>query len=85
MELIIEKAALKVLRKLQPKIAIAMLGRLEAIAANPMLNHANVKPLTGRKDSYRLRQGDWRIVYVVDRKAGRMHVLKIDTRGDVYK
>ena len=85
MDLVIEKAAAKVLRKIQPKLAAAMLKGMEIIAADPGANRANVKPLTGRKDAYRLRQGDWRILYVVDRKAQRVHVLKIDTRGDVYK
>jgi mRNA-degrading endonuclease RelE of RelBE toxin-antitoxin system len=85
MELVIEKAALKALRAMQPKVATVMLARLEAIAANPVASHANVKPLTGQKNAFRLRQGDWRAVYIVDRKARRMHVLKVETRGGVYK
>jgi mRNA interferase RelE/StbE len=85
MDLIIEKPALKVLKRIQPKLASAMLSRMNAIAADPMGNHANVKPLTGKRDSYRLRQGDWRIIYFVDPKEQRVHILNIDTRGDVYK
>jgi len=85
MELVIEKAALKALRAMQSKVATAMLARLEAVAAAPLANHANVKPLTGQKDAFRLRQGDWRAVYIIDRKTQRMHVLKIETRGGVYK
>ena len=27
----------------------------------------------------------WRIIYFVDRKEKRVHILNIDTRGDVYK
>jgi mRNA interferase RelE/StbE len=85
MELVIEKAAAKVLSKIQPKLAASMLKKMQTIAAAPMASHANAKPLTGRKDAYRLRQGDWRIVYFVDRAAQRVHVLAIDTRGDIYK
>ena len=85
MDLVIEKAAAKVLARIQPKLAASMLKKLEAIAADPTASHPNVKPLVGRKDAYRLRQGDWRIVYVVDRATQRMHILAVDTRGDVYK
>jgi mRNA interferase RelE/StbE len=85
MDLVIEKAASKVLVRIPPKLAASMTRKLEAIAADPAANHPNVKPLVGRKDAYRLRQGDWRIVYFVDRVTQRMHVLAIDTRGDVYK
>lgn len=85
MDLTIEKVAIKALRRIQPKLAASIMTKLEAIAADPVASYANVKPLTGRKDAYRLRQGDWRIVYFLDRKAQRMHVLDIDTRGDIYK
>ncbi|MBS0273953.1 MAG: type II toxin-antitoxin system RelE/ParE family toxin [Proteobacteria bacterium] len=85
MELAFAKAAIKALRAMQPKPAQAMTARLAAIAGDPMALHLNVKPLKGRKDAYRLRQGDWRAIYVIDRKAQRMHVLDIDTRGDIYK
>jgi mRNA-degrading endonuclease RelE of RelBE toxin-antitoxin system len=85
MDLVVEKAAAKVLKRIQPKLAAAMLERMNVIAADPMASRANVKSLAGRRDSYRLRQGDWRIIYFVDRKEQRVHVLNVDTRGDVYK
>lgn len=80
-----EKLAVKALRALQPKAALAMRVRLATIADKPMAPHLNVKPLKGRKDAYRLRQGDRRAIYIIDRKTQRMHVLDIDTRGDIYK
>jgi len=85
MELLFEKPALKTLKSMQPKLAAAMTGRLAAIAENPMAQHPNIKPLKGRKDAYRLRQGDWRAIYFVDRKSQQMHVLDIETRGGIYK
>jgi hypothetical protein len=66
MDLVIEKAAIKALRRLQPKLSASILTKLEVIAADPAASHANVKPLMGRK-------------------AQRMHVLDIDTRGGIYK
>lgn len=85
MDLVIEKSAAKVLQKIQPKLATSMLNKLEAIAADPMAHHANVEPLHGINNGFRLRQGDWRIVYEVDRKAHTVRVTKIGSRGQIYR
>jgi mRNA interferase RelE/StbE len=79
------KRALKTLKTMQPKAAQAMMERLEAIAADPFASHANVKPLTGAKDVFRLRQGDWRAIYQIDRKSDTMQVTAIGPRGSVYE
>ena len=85
MDLVIDKAAAKVLRKIQPKLAAAMLRKMEAIAADPMANHANVETLQGIRNGFRLRQGDWRIIYEVDKTADVVRVTKIGPRGQVYR
>jgi mRNA-degrading endonuclease RelE of RelBE toxin-antitoxin system len=84
MELLLEKAARKGLARMPKKAATAMLNRLEAIAANPIARHANVKPLTGFKHTFRLRQGDWRAVYWLVFELGQMRVVMVDVRGSVY-
>jgi mRNA interferase RelE/StbE len=45
---------------------------------------ANVKKLMGRP-GYRLRVGDWRVIYTLD--SGRLVILVLDSgaRGGVYK
>jgi mRNA interferase RelE/StbE len=85
MDLVIEKAARKVLRKIQPKLATSMLMKLEAIAADPMAHHANVEAMQGIRNGFRLRQGDWRVIYEVDMESNTMRVTKIGPRGQVYK
>jgi mRNA-degrading endonuclease RelE of RelBE toxin-antitoxin system len=67
------------------KAAVSMLIRLENIAANPRAQHANVKPLTGFKDTFRLRHGDWRAVYRLVYEANQMRVVVVDVRGSVYR
>jgi hypothetical protein len=37
-----------------------MIDRLKTIAADPFARHANVEPLKGERDAFRVRQGDWR-------------------------
>lgn len=85
MKLVIEKTAAKRLAKVQPALRAAILARLGEIAADPFAAHANVRAMTGEKDLFRLRHGDWRVVYRVVRIAGELRVLVLDTRGDVYK
>ena len=85
MDLIFDKDAWKVLRKMQPRAATAMMDRLEAIAADPLKPHPNVTAMQGMANAFRLRQGDWRAVYELDRKAGVMRVVKIGQRGQMYR
>ena len=66
------------------KARLSLIERLERISVRPFARHANVKPLTGYPGTFRLRQGDWRAVYVVDRKANQMRVTRIAPRGEVY-
>jgi mRNA-degrading endonuclease RelE of RelBE toxin-antitoxin system len=85
MELLLEKPARKGLERMPRKSAEAMLKRLENIAASPRAQHANVKPLVGFKDTYRLRQGDWRAVYRLVYEANQMRVVVVDVRGSIYR
>lgn len=85
MLLVLEKAARKGLDRMPAKAATAMLNRLESIAANPFGRHANVRPLTGERDAFRLRQGDWRAIYRIIREQGAMRVVLVDVRGSVYR
>ncbi len=85
MKLVLEKSARKGLDKMSTKAARAMCERLMAIADAPNAKHANVKPLTGSKDAFRLRQGDWRAIYELDRAADEMRVVVIDVRGSAYR
>ena len=85
LELIFHRRAEKVLRRIQPKTMAAITAALERIAAAPFDQHPNVKPLAGTKDGFRLRHGDWRVLYRIDRTANRMIVEIVGPRGDVYK
>ncbi len=41
--------------------------------------------LKGRKDEYRMKLPPFRIIFAIDKANKVIKVLKIDTRGDVYK
>jgi mRNA-degrading endonuclease RelE of RelBE toxin-antitoxin system len=60
--------------------------RVDEIAVDPFARHANVQRYKeGGPDNFRLRQGQWRVVCRIDRKAQQVQVQIIDTRGSVYR
>ena len=58
--------------------------KLEVIAANPHADHPNAKKLQGR-EGYRLRVGDWRVLYTIQSEKLVIVVLKVASRGEAYK
>lgn len=80
MRIQIDKPALKFLVK-QPKPQQERL--LRAIAKLP--EAGDIKPMAGHDDLYRLRVGDYRVLYTVENAILIVRVLQIGNRGDVYK
>ena len=46
---------------------------------------AGCKKLIGYTDQWRVRVGDWRVVYIVDDAAKRISVTRIAHRREVYE
>jgi hypothetical protein len=53
--------------------------------SRPFSRHRNVERIKGERDAFRLREGDWRATYRIDREAGEMRVLVVEPRGTVYR
>ena len=62
----------------------AIINAINAIAASPFAKHPNAARLAASQ-AYRLRVGDWRVIYEVDRKTKVMHVVVIAPRGRAYR
>ncbi|MDL1911893.1 type II toxin-antitoxin system RelE/ParE family toxin [Chloroflexi bacterium CFX6] len=78
------REAEKSLLRIPRKTAKLIREKLDAIAADPFANHPNAKKLQGR-EGFRLRVGDWRVVYRIQNEQLMIIVLKIASRGEVYK
>ena len=58
--------------------------KMELLATNPFAPIPNVTKLQSRQ-GYRLRVGDWRVIYEIDNDEVVILVLKIFPRGEVYR
>lgn len=65
-------------------IKLKILHIIEVVnAADNMNNFPNLKKLTGHKNSFRIRMGDYRIGIIIDRN--KVIFSAFDHRSDIYK
>ncbi len=57
--------------------------RIDALAGNP--RPRGVKRLSGTEDFYRIRVGDYRILYAIEHRELVVLVVKLGHRKDVYR
>jgi mRNA interferase RelE/StbE len=80
------KPALKTLERLEKNARVRILDYLEDLAEteNP-LRHKDVRSLEGKlKKFYRLRIGEYRVIFELDPENARIGVLAIVPRGRAY-
>lgn len=78
------KQAAKSLRKMPPEARETIIVKIEELAKDPFSPNLDIKKLQGR-DGYRLRVGNWRIIYDLVKDNLIIVVFKIGNRKEVYK
>jgi mRNA interferase RelE/StbE len=78
------KAARKALKSMPGNTARLILEKVEALAVDPLAANNNVKKLTNHP-GYRLRIGNWRVVYLLHEQTLLIAVVRIAPRGDAYQ
>jgi len=73
----------KALRRMPRNIAALILDKLNKLTANPSASNNNLKRLKGSND-FRMRVGDWRVVYTVENDRLVITVVRVAPRGGVY-
>jgi mRNA interferase RelE/StbE len=76
-------AALKALKKIPGDVALRIREKLRGLARDPF-SAANAKKLTNHP-GYRLRVGDWRVIYLVQGDRLVIVVVEIVHRKEVYR
>ena len=80
-EVAYSRLALRTLRWIPRNEAARICSKIEQYAADPASQANNVSKLQGR-DGYRLRVGDWRVIF--DENHAVVAVVAIGPRGNVY-
>jgi len=76
MKIELHKSVTKYISRLQPK------EQKRILTALYKLPNGDVKPLASRAGEYRLRVGDWRMIFKYRDDA--IFVMEIDSRGSIY-
>ena len=61
-----------------------IIGKIDDLAAEPFAPNNNVTALKAT-DGFRLRVGDWRVLYTLDTKARTITIAAIVPRGEAYR
>lgn len=82
-QVIIQPAAQRRLKKLPVTVQRELITCVEQLAENP--RPVGCKKLKGRENRYRVRTGDYRIIYSIEDAALIVRVIKVGHRRDVYE
>ncbi|MFY9589997.1 type II toxin-antitoxin system RelE family toxin [Rickettsia endosymbiont of Halotydeus destructor] len=78
------KTALKNLLKISTNKRKIILEKLELLKLAPYKENNNIKKLVGY-EGYRLRVGEYRVIYRIVNEKLEVLVINIDVRGGIYK
>ena len=79
----IKLSAQKELDALDDAVFTRIDQKILALADNP--RPAGCKKLKGYKDQWRVRVGDWRVLYIIDDASKRVSVTRIAHRREAYE
>lgn len=73
--------ATETLDRMPRNVARLIIGKIERMGESP--EAAQVKPLRGAPGNYRLRVGDWRVIF--SKEADTILAKAIGSRGSIYR
>ena len=82
-QLEVKQKAAKELARVRPDIGRRLLQSIESLASNPRPRQSH--KLSESENSYRLRVGDYRVLYQIDDEAKLVSIFKVGHRREVYR
>lgn len=82
-EVLIERTAERDLRSLSSPLFLRIIPHIRALAENP--RPAGCHKLAGSKNDWRIRIGDYRVIYEVDDRQKLVKVFRVRHRREVYR
>lgn len=83
-KVIIKRQAKKKLQSLPPRIRTRVAEQILILGYNPNDDRLDIKKMQG-EPGFRLRIGQWRVIFERDDAVKIISIEKIGARGDVYK
>ena len=83
-QLTIRKQALKTLQRIPNRDARRVRNELAKLIEDPQRQDIDVMRLQSRP-GFRLRSGNWRVIFERDEEKREINILRIGRRGDIYK
>ena len=78
-----KRSAKKELKRLDKQIIIRILQAVGSLAEDPL--RSGSKKLIGSDSIYRIRVGDYRIIYDIKSSVLTVEIIKVGHRGQVYR
>jgi mRNA interferase RelE/StbE len=82
-DLHIERHAEKDLNKLDQTLFIQIAAKIKELAGNP--HPQGSKKIIGSQNDWRLRVGDYRVIYEIDTKTKTIRIMRIKHRREAYR
>lgn len=79
----IKKSAQEEIRKLPKGIRKKVVNKIDKLALNPL--PSDKEKIKGLENAYRIRQGNYRIVYLVFKNSLLVSVVRVRDRKEVYR
>lgn len=79
----VKRSANKELARIPRELGHNILEHIEMLSSNPRLRQS--RKLAGSKSSYRLKVGDYRVLYQVDDKAKVVLIFAVGHRKQIYR
>lgn len=89
-KIVVTESAAKELRRIPAKMQDRIFGKIEDLAEEPKPHgHKKLKnfdmPGSDQDDYYRIRVGDYRVIYTIENEQITIFIMKIAHRKDVYE
>ncbi len=82
-EVLLERRAERDLKRLPAKEFHRIIREIKALAENP--KPVGCHRIAGSKSDWRIRVGDYRVIYELDEKAKAIRVMRVRHRREVYR
>jgi len=79
----IKQSAARELDALEDSVFTRIDRKIVALSENPRA--AGCKKLKGHRDMWRIRVGDWRVIYIIEEAAKLVSITRVAHRREVYE